>query len=26
VVPEFGGEASSAAESRETVPPMQRTE
>jgi hypothetical protein len=25
VVPEFGGEASSAAESRETVPPMQRT-
>jgi hypothetical protein len=26
VVPEFGGEAPSAAESRETVPPMQRTE
>jgi hypothetical protein len=26
VVPEFGGEASSAAESRETVPPVQRTE
>jgi hypothetical protein len=26
VVPEFGGEASSAAESRESVPPMQRTE
>jgi hypothetical protein len=26
VVPEFGGEASSATESRETVPPMQRTE
>jgi hypothetical protein len=26
VVPEFGEEASSAAESRETVPPMQRTE
>jgi hypothetical protein len=26
VVPEFGGEATSAAESRETVPPMQRTE
>jgi hypothetical protein len=26
IVPEFGGEASSAAESRETVPPMQRTE
>jgi hypothetical protein len=26
VVPEFGGEASSAAESREIVPPMQRTE
>jgi hypothetical protein len=26
VVPEFGGEASSAAKSRENVPPMQRTE
>jgi hypothetical protein len=26
VVPEFGGEASSAAESREIVPPVQRTE
>jgi hypothetical protein len=26
VVPEFGGEASSAAESRETAPPMQRAE
>jgi hypothetical protein len=26
VVPEFGGEASSAAESKETAPPMQRTE
>jgi hypothetical protein len=26
VVPEFGGEASSAAESKETVPPAQRTE
>jgi hypothetical protein len=26
VVPKFGGEASSAAESRETFPPMQRTE
>jgi hypothetical protein len=26
VVPEFGGEASSAAESRESVPPMQRAE
>jgi hypothetical protein len=26
MVPEFGGEASSAAESREIVPPMQRTE
>jgi hypothetical protein len=26
VVPEFGGEASSAAKSRETVPPVQRTE
>jgi hypothetical protein len=26
MVPEFGGEASSAAESRETAPPAQRTE
>jgi hypothetical protein len=26
VVPEFGGEASSAAETRETIPPVQRTE
>jgi hypothetical protein len=26
VVPEFGGEASSATETRETIPPMQRTE
>jgi hypothetical protein len=26
VVPEFGREASSAAESRETIPPMQRAE
>ena len=26
VVPEFGGEASSAAESKEIVPPMQKTE